>query len=131
MTLVEFVSACWTRVAQGLEDEDDRERVQGPGLVAEVYMACDLVRLSFTGARMLLTPEALKALDVLEKAHGLTREVRAEPDASGDFNFILNRGGRYAARLTREKLLLEPQACGRELGLGLLSLYQGADGIKT
>ena len=126
MTLAAFVDACWARAAEGLEDEDDREKIQGPGLVAEVYSACDLVRLSFTGARMRLTPEALKTLESLEKEHGLTREVRAEPDASGDFNFILNKGEKYAARLTPEKLLLEPLACGRELGLGLLGLYEGS-----
>ncbi len=122
----EFVTACWERAAQGL-GEDERERIEGPVLHAEVYVACDLARLSFTyldGGVLKPTPKMLSALAVLEKDNGLTREVRTPPDASGDFNFILTRDGTYVARVTPGKLFVEPKACGRALGEWLLALYE-------
>lgn len=117
-----FAARCWERAARGI-GEDERETIPGGVLDAEVYSACDLTRLSFTyrnGERFRLDP---KALEALEKVHGLTREVRTPLDASGDFNFILNRGGRYVARLTPEKLFCEPKACPLELGGNLVDMY--------
>ncbi len=108
-----------------MADPDEREMLPGPLLDAEVYMACDLVRLSFTykdGGRMRLDEARLAAI---EKAHGLSREVRTPLDASGEFNFILTKrqGGTYVARVTADKLFCEPKACGLDLGRSLLTLY--------
>ena len=122
MTPAEFASACWARAAKGI-GEDEREKIPGGVLNAEVYRACDLSRLSFVysgGGRMRLDEAALKAL---EAEFGLACEVRSEPDASGDFNFILTKAGTYVARLTPEKLFVEPKACGQALGERLLGLY--------
>ena len=118
-----FAETCWARAAQGMRDSEARETIPGPVLDAEVYMACDLVRLSFTykdGRRMRLDEAALAAV---EKKFGLSREVRTAPDASGEFNFILSRGGTYVARVTADKLFCEPKACGVALGKALLALY--------
>ena len=122
MTPAEFSSACWARAAKGI-GEDEREKIPGGVLDAEVYRACDLARLSFTyrdKSRMRLDEAALKAL---EAEFGLEREVRREPYASGDFNFILTKAGTYVGRLTPEKLFVEPKACGQALGERLLALY--------
>ena len=121
-----FADACWERAAQGMSDPEARETIPGPVLDAEVYMACDLVRLSFTykdGGKVRLDEPKLA---VLEKKHGLTREVRTPLDASGEFNFILTQGGTYVARVTADKLFCEPKACGLELGRSLLELYAPA-----
>ena len=126
-----FADVCWARAAKGMSDPEDRETVEGPVLDAEVYMACDLVRLSFTyrdGSRMRLDEPRLAAL---ERKHGLAREVRTPLDASGDFNFILNRGGRYVARLTPEKLFCEPTACLLPLGELLVDMYVNNSKTKT
>ncbi len=120
---VSFADDCWKRAAQGMEDPEARETLKGPVLDAEVYSACDLVRLSFTykdGGRLRLDEKALAAI---EKAHGLSREVRTPLDASGEFNFILTKGGTYVARVTADKLFCEPKACGLDLGRRLLALY--------
>ena len=124
-TTADFAAICWARAAEGI-DEEARETIAGPGLDAEVYMACDLVRLSFTykdGGRMRLDETALAAV---EKESGLSREVRAALDASGDFNVILTKGGTYVARLTPDKLFCEPKACDLKLGRRLLELYDPA-----
>ena len=122
MKAVDFASACWARAARGI-GEDERERISWEKLDAEVYLACDLARLSFMyrdGGKMRLDEPVLKAL---EAEFDLEREVRSEPDASGDFNFILTKAGTYVARLTPGKLFVEPKACGQALGERLLELY--------
>ena len=119
-----FAETCWKRAAQGLEDPEDREKVPGPVLDAEVYSACDLVRLSFTykgGGRVTLDEPKLAAI---EKEFSLTREVRTPLDASGEFNFILTKAGTYVARVTHDKLFCEPKACRLALGAKLLELYE-------
>ncbi len=125
-----FVQRCWERAARGV-GEDERETIAGDLLDAEVYSACDLTRLSFTtknGAKLRLD---VKVLEALEKAHGLTRDVRTPLDASGDFNVILNKGGRYVARITPEKLFCEPKACSLELGDKLVDMYVTKSKIST
>ena len=119
-----FGEACFDRAAKGMKDPDAREGIAGPVLEAEVYTACDLTRLSFTykdGGRLKLPAAELAAI---EKDFGLTRDVRTAPDAYGEFNFILSRAGTYVARVTADKLFVEPKACGRDLGLALLALYE-------
>ena len=118
-----FAENCWKRAAQGLEDPEDREKVPGTLLDAEVYSACDLVRLSFTykdSGRMRLDEAKLAGI---EREFVLSREVRTPLDASGEFNFILTKGGTYVARVTADKLFCEPKACGLALGAKLLALY--------
>ncbi len=130
-TRMDLVARAWALAESWGDDFEEGEQGEFSDATfgAEVYVACDSARLKFAhrDGKRLDVARILPRLAEVEKENGLSREVRSEVDAKGDFDFILNdAGGRYVARLKPDALLISHATCPEGLGRRLLALYANA-----
>ncbi|MBI4229306.1 MAG: hypothetical protein HY608_00565 [Planctomycetes bacterium] len=130
-TRMDLVARAWALADSWGDDFEEGEHgaFADATFEAEVYVACDSVRLKFMhrDGKRLDIARVLPRLSEVEKENRLSREVRSKVDAKGDFDFILNGAdGKYVARMKPDALLASHATCPEALGRRLVALYANA-----